>query len=138
VRLRHGRYEGNSVHSPTRVDEYPAEHLDCQCPDQLNPSHLRAAGLILSPEEVEELIASAKNLMHRAMLMTLYATGFRRSELCQLKVTHIDSQRIVIRVRQGKGSQDRDVLLSSMRVMVCLNHARSTTGGISGRKIPMF
>ena len=66
------------------MDEYPAEHLDCQCPDQLNPSHLRAAGLILSPEEVEELIASAKNLMHRAMLMTLYATGLRRSELCQL------------------------------------------------------
>lgn len=46
------------------------------------------------------------------MLMTLYATGLRRSELCQLKVTDIDSQRMVIRVRQGKGARDRDVLLS--------------------------
>jgi site-specific recombinase XerD len=67
---------------------------------------------VLSLEEVERLIASASNLMHRAMLMTLYATGLRRSELCQLKVADIDSQRMVIRVRQGKGARDRDVLLS--------------------------
>lgn len=76
------------------------------------PKRPRPLPTILSPEEVERLIASAKNLMHRAMLMTLYATGLRRSELCHLKVTDIDSQRMVIRVRQGKGVRDRDVLLS--------------------------
>ena len=76
------------------------------------PKRPRSLPTVLSPEEVERLIASAKNLMHRAMLMTLYATGLRRSELCQLKVTDIDSQRMVIRVRQGKGARDRDVLLS--------------------------
>jgi site-specific recombinase XerD len=76
------------------------------------PKRPRPLPTVLSPEEVERLIASAKNLMHRAMLMTLYATGLRRSELCQLKVTDIDSQRMVIRVCQGKGSRDRDVLLS--------------------------
>lgn len=76
------------------------------------PKRPRPLPTVLSPEEVERLIASAKNLMHRAMLMTLYATGLRRSELCQLKVTDIDSHRMVIRVRQGKGSRDRDVLLS--------------------------
>ena len=76
------------------------------------PKRPRPLPTVLSPEEVERLIASAKNLMHRAMLMTLYATGLRRSELCQLKVTDIDSQRMVIRVRQGKGARDRDVLLS--------------------------
>jgi site-specific recombinase XerD len=53
-----------------------------------------------------------QNLMHRTMLVTLYATGLRRSELCKLKVTDIDGQRMVIRVRQGKGARDRDVLLS--------------------------
>ena len=47
------------------------------------------------------------------MLMTLYATELRRSELCQLKVADIDSQRMVIRVRQGKGARDRDVLLGA-------------------------
>jgi integrase/recombinase XerD len=76
------------------------------------PKRPRPLPTVLSPEEVEKLIASAKNLMHRAMLMTLYATGLRRSELCHLKVTDIDSQRMVIRVRQGKGARDRDVLLS--------------------------
>jgi hypothetical protein len=75
------------------------------------PKRPRSLPTVLSPEEVERLIASAKNLMHRAMLMTQYATGLRRSELCQLKVADIDSQRMVIRVRQGKGARDRDVLL---------------------------
>lgn len=59
------------------------------------PKRPRPLPTVLSPEEVERLIASAKNRMHRAMLMTLYATGLRRSELCQLKVTDIDSQRMV-------------------------------------------
>lgn len=76
------------------------------------PKRPRPLPTVLSPEEVERLIASAKNLMHRTMLMTLYATGLRRSELCKLKVADIDSQRMVIRVRQGKGARDRDVLLS--------------------------
>ena len=58
------------------------------------------------------LIASAQNLMHRTMLMTLYATGLRRAELCHLKVSDIDSERMVIHVRQGKGGRDRDVLLT--------------------------
>jgi len=50
--------------------------------------------------------------MHRTMLMTLYATGVRRAELCQLKTSDIDSQRMVVHIRQGKGRRDRDVPLS--------------------------
>jgi len=62
---------------------------------------------------VARLIDSARNLMHRTMLMTLYATGVRRSELCHLEVSDIDSERMVIHVHLGKGSRDRDVLLTS-------------------------
>jgi site-specific recombinase XerD len=58
------------------------------------------------------LIESASNLMHRAMLMTLYSTGMRRAELCQLKVSDIDKERMVVHIRQGKGQRDRDVDLS--------------------------
>ena len=58
------------------------------------------------------LIDSASNLMHRTMMMMLLATGLRRAEMCHLKVSDIDSQRMVIHVRQGKGGRDRDVMLT--------------------------
>src|SRR6202040_371859 len=67
---------------------------------------------ILDQQEVARLIDSASNLMHRTMMMMLYATGLRRAEMCHLKVTDIDSKRMVIHVRQGKGGRDRDVLLT--------------------------
>ena len=48
--------------------------------------------VVLSPDEVQRLIAGAKNLYHRTLLLTLYGVGLRRSEACQLKVGDIDSQ----------------------------------------------
>jgi site-specific recombinase XerD len=69
--------------------------------------------VVLSLEEVRQLIDAASNLFHRAILMTLYSTGMRRAELMHLKVDDIDSKRMVIRIRQGKGAKDRDVPLSS-------------------------
>ena len=67
---------------------------------------------VLAPEEVERLIQSAASPLHRIWLLTLYATGMRREELVQLKVDDIDSGRMVIHVRQGKGRKDRDIMLS--------------------------
>jgi site-specific recombinase XerD len=76
------------------------------------PKRHRQLPTVLSPDEVRRLIAGAKNLYHRTMLMTLYGTGLRRSELLQLKVADIDSQRMVIRVERGKGGHGRKVPLS--------------------------
>jgi integrase/recombinase XerD len=76
------------------------------------PKHRRRLPIVLSPEEVQRLIAGAKNLYHRTLLLTLYGAGLRRSELCRLKVRDIDSARMVLRVEQGKGGRDRDVPLS--------------------------
>jgi integrase/recombinase XerD len=76
------------------------------------PKHHRRLPTVLSPEEVTRLIDSTANLMHRAMVMTLYATGVRRAELCRLKVADIDSERMVLHIQQGKGGRDRDVPLS--------------------------
>jgi site-specific recombinase XerD len=67
---------------------------------------------ILSKKEVERLIDAASTPFHRTVLMTLYAAGVRRAELTHLKVTDVDSQRMVIHVRGGKGRKDRDVMLS--------------------------
>lgn len=67
---------------------------------------------ILSREEVARLLVSVANRKHRAMLMTTYAGGLRVSEVVRLRVTDIDSQRMLIRVEQGKGRKDRYTLLS--------------------------
>jgi site-specific recombinase XerD len=66
---------------------------------------------VLSPEEVAQLIDAAGNLQARAILMLLYSTGMRRSELVRLRVEDIDSKRMVVHIRKGKGSKDRDVPL---------------------------
>jgi integrase/recombinase XerD len=68
--------------------------------------------VVLSPEEVQRLIAGAKNLYHRTILLTLYGAGLRRAELCDLKVRNIDSQRMMLRVERGKGGRDREIPLS--------------------------
>jgi integrase/recombinase XerD len=66
---------------------------------------------VLSRDEVARLIDAAPNLRHRTILMTLYATGVRCSELCHLRPEDIDKERMVIRIRQGKGGKDREVPL---------------------------
>ena len=67
---------------------------------------------ILSQEEVAQLIDAAPTPFYRTVLMTLYATGVRNAELTRLKISDVDSQRMVIHVQGGKGRQDRDVMLS--------------------------
>ena len=84
---------------------YPIEQLPY-------PKRPRSLPLILTQEEAVRLIESASNLFHRAMLMTLYSTGMRRAELCNLKVENIDSKRMLIHIRHGKGGRDRSVPLS--------------------------
>jgi site-specific recombinase XerD len=76
------------------------------------PKAPRRLPTILTQEEAVRLIDAASNLFHRAMLMTVYSTGMRRAEMCQLKVEDIDSDRMLIHIRQGKGRRDRDVPLS--------------------------
>jgi integrase/recombinase XerD len=72
----------------------------------------RRLPVVLSPEEVGRLLASATNIKHKALLSLAYATGLRASEVVSLKLTDIDSDRMVIRVEQGKGKKDRYVILS--------------------------
>ena len=76
------------------------------------PKSPRRLPVVLSPEEVSQLLNSARNLYHRTLLMTLYSAALRRAELCRLKVADIDSQRMMIRITQGKGRHDREVPLS--------------------------
>src|SRR5438105_7033391 len=68
--------------------------------------------VVLSPEEVLHFLDCIPGLKHRTILTTCYAAGLRISEVVHLKPPDIDSQRMVIRVEQGKGQKDRYVMLS--------------------------
>jgi integrase/recombinase XerD len=67
---------------------------------------------ILSQQEVARLIDATGTPFQRILLMTLYGMGARRAEVARLKVTDIDSQRMVIHIRGGKDRKDREVMLS--------------------------
>jgi site-specific recombinase XerD len=85
------------------------------------PKRVKNLPKILSPEEVGLLIESAALPFHQVMIMTLYATGGRRSEIARLRVSDIDSHRMVIRIR-GKGLKDREVMLSKVLIDVLREH----------------
>jgi integrase/recombinase XerD len=67
--------------------------------------------VVLSGHEIERLFSVTGNLKHRAILMTIYSGGLRLGEATNLRVSDIDSERMTIRVRQGKGNKDRYTLL---------------------------
>ena len=80
---------------------------------KMQPVHLpRKLPVILSREEVGRLIAAARNLKHQTALALAYGTGLRVNEVVSLKVGDIDSQRMTLRVEQGKGQKDRYAMLS--------------------------
>jgi len=80
---------------------------------KMQPVHLpRKLPVILSREEVSRLIAAAGNLKHQTALALAYGTGLRVNEVVTLKVGDIDSQRMTLRVEQGKGQKDRYAMLS--------------------------
>jgi integrase/recombinase XerD len=85
------------------------------------PKRVISLPKILSPEEVGLLIESAILPFHRVMLMTLYATGVRRAELANMRVSDIDSKRMVVRIR-GKGLKDREVMLSKVLLEALREH----------------
>jgi site-specific recombinase XerD len=76
------------------------------------PKSPRKLPNILSQEEVARLINASTSLFQRTLLMVLYGTGMRRAEIARLKIAHIDSQRMVVHVIDGKGHKDRDLPLS--------------------------
>ncbi|WP_215877367.1 site-specific integrase [Acidithiobacillus ferruginosus] len=84
-----------------------------ECISKMQPVPVpRKLPVVLSREEVARLIASAPNLKYQTVLSVAYGAGLRAHEVISLKVGDIDSQRMVLRVEQGKGQQDRYAMLS--------------------------
>jgi len=88
------------------------------------PKKTRSLPTILSREEVAQLLHAARTPCERILLMTLYATGARNSELTHLKISDIDSSRMVVHIRGGKGRKDRDVMLSPRLLTALRTHWR--------------
>jgi site-specific recombinase XerD len=78
----------------------------------------RKLPIVLSQAEVKALLDTVTNIKHRALLMTTYAAGLRVSEVVNLRVEDIDSQRMMLRIEQGKSRKDRYVMLSEKLLTV--------------------
>ena len=76
------------------------------------PRQPRKLPVVLSQTEVKRIFDSVHNLKYLALLMTAYSAGLRTSEVVRLRVSDIDSSRMVIRIQQGKGQKDRYVMLA--------------------------
>ncbi|MBI4863429.1 MAG: tyrosine-type recombinase/integrase [Candidatus Riflebacteria bacterium] len=85
--------------------EFPVRYIPYPRKEQRLP-------VVLSREEVARLLHAVPNPKHRVILATIYGMGLRVSEAAHLQVTDVDSQRMVLRIRQGKGRKDRYVTLS--------------------------
>jgi integrase/recombinase XerD len=83
------------------------------------PKRGRVLPNVLSQEEVAMIIKHTENLKHRAMLALLYSSGLRLGELIDLKLLDIDSKRMIINIKHGKGNKDRISLLS-VKVLITL------------------
>lgn len=106
------------------------------------PKKPQTLPIVLSPEEVRQFLDCVGSTKHRAILTTCYATGLRISEAVRLTAPDIDSQRMVIRVDQGKGQKDRYVMLSPKLLKILRDwwrvekpHPWLFPGDISGQHI---
>lgn len=93
------------LYRTTLKREWVVEKIKC-------PKRKRKLPVVLDLSEVESLFSVTKNLKHKAMLMITYSSGLRVSETARLKMTDIDSKRMTVRIRQGKGGNDRYSILS--------------------------
>jgi site-specific recombinase XerD len=99
--------------------EWPVRHIPYAKTEKPLPA-------VLSPSETEALFARIGNVKHLAMLLTAYSAGLRVSEVAHLQVGDIDSSRMVIHVRRGKGRKDRIVPLSPVLLHILREHWRTT------------
>ena len=80
---------------------------------------------VLSKEEVETLIASCTDLRTRAIVAVLYSSGIRLGECADLKITDVDSKRMVLRINSGKGGRDRYAVLSQRALVLLRQYYRT-------------
>ena len=79
---------------------------------------------VLSQQEVKRLFSVVTNIKHKTILQTIYSAGLRMSEVLNLKVNDIDSDRMTIKIRQSKGAKDRHVMLAEKLLILLRQYVR--------------
>ena len=95
--------------------------------DISHPKRPKTLPVILSPEEVLRIFAAIRSVKHKAIIATAYAAGLRISEVCGLRIADIDSQRMRIHVRSGKGKKDRYVMLGESLLALLRQYYQNST-----------
>ncbi|MBF6608543.1 MAG: tyrosine-type recombinase/integrase [Flavobacterium sp.] len=109
-------YQNQAINAVKQYLEYCGVTIEF---DELErPKKEKKLPVILSMSEVRDIIRHAGSLKHRAMLIMIYSGGFRISELINLKLTDVDSARMLIHVRSAKGKKDRYTLLSQKALTI--------------------
>jgi site-specific recombinase XerD len=90
-----------------------------------NPKKPKTLPVVLSKEEVLAIYEAIDSLKYKAIMATAYSAGLRVSEVCKLQVSDIDSKRMLIHVRQGKGEKDRYVMLSEQLLVLLRAYYKS-------------
>lgn len=114
--ISHSNYSEAHIHTAVNAIKFYFEHVmgrPKEFYDLPRPKRPQKLPDILADTELMNLFGSIDNLKHRALIMTSYSAGLRVSELVNLKINDIDSQRMTIHVREGKGKKDRMIPLSS-------------------------
>jgi len=90
----------NTLEMPWEAKDFPRARLEEKLP------------VVLAPDEVQSFFEHVAGVKHRAVLLTCYGSGLRISEAVAVKISDIDSKRMLLRVEQGKGAKDRYAMLS--------------------------
>jgi integrase/recombinase XerD len=119
--IKNRKYSETHVHTAVNAIKFYFEKVEKREKEFFDLPRPRRPQLlpdILAEEEVVMLISSIKNIKHRSLIMTAYSGGLRVSELVKLKIMDIDSKRMMIHIREGKGKKDRMVSLSKVLLEV--------------------
>jgi site-specific recombinase XerD len=113
------------------LKKYYREYLGRELDEFYIPPRTRSKKIpmLLSKKEVSRLLKSPTNLKHKALLATVYSSGLRVSEVVKLKPRHIESDRMMIRVEDGKGRKDRYTVLSQTCLELLREHYRANHPG---------
>lgn len=105
-----------NVSEPIKINEHQIKQYLAQFKEQntqrAHCKRSRKLPIVLSVDEVQSLFNACPNLKHKAIMALMYSTGLRVSEVVNLQIKDIDSQRMVINIRNAKGGKDRQVMLN--------------------------